>query len=374
MLSFSAHKTLVSPHGDRFTLDAEFEAPAGINILFGPSGAGKSTLLACVAGLETPERGRIAVGDEIWFDRERRVNKPVRERRVGYVFQNLALFPHLTVAENIAFGLRGMRQAAREAEVGVVLDKFGLRHVARSPAAQISGGEGQRVALARALVTAPKILLLDEPLSALDAANKRLLVADLKRLRAEDPLPVIYVTHSRDEAVALGERMLVVEAGRVVGRTTPLEYFAAVSELSRSGAAVGVENLLGATVERRDERGGALTVRLHAPHGGAGMTDCRLEIPLDDCAPGEKIAVSVPSADILLAAAEPRGLSARNVLAGRVAELRSHGGDVLVVVNCGQGGVPLVAALTRAAVDELRIGEGREVWLVIKAHACRVVK
>jgi molybdate transport system ATP-binding protein len=374
MLFFSAHKTLVSPHGDRFTLDAEFEADAGVTILFGPSGAGKSTLLACAAGLETPERGRIAVGDEVWFDGGRRVNKPVRERRVGYVFQNLALFPHLTVAENVAFGLRGRRQAAREAEVGAVLDRFRLRHVARSSAAQISGGEGQRVALARALVTAPKLLLLDEPLSALDAANKRLLVADLKRLRAENPLPMICVTHSRDEAVALGERMIVIEAGRVVERTTPLEYFAAAAELRRSGAAAGVENLLGATVERRDERGGALTVRLHAPRGGGALTDCRLEIPLDDCAPGEKIAVAVSSDDILLAAEEPRGLSARNVLSGRVAELRSRGGDVLVVVNCGQAGVPLVAALTRAAVEELRVGEGREVWLIIKAHACRVVK
>jgi molybdate transport system ATP-binding protein len=374
MLTFSAHKTLVSPHGDRFTLDAEFEAPAGITILFGPSGAGKSTLLACVAGLETPERGRIAAGDEVWFDGERRVNKPVRERRVGYVFQNLALFPHLTVAENVAFGLRGRAKAVREAEVGAMLDRFGLRHAARRPAAQVSGGEGQRVALARALVTAPKLLLLDEPLSALDAANKRLLVADLKRLRAADPLPIIYVTHSRDEAVALGERMIVIEAGRVVERTTPLEYFAAVSELRRAGAAEGVDNLLGATVERRDERGGALTVRLRAPRGGDAATDCRLEIPLDDCAPGEEIAVSVPSGDILLAAEEPRGLSARNVLAGRVAELRPRGGDVLVVVNCGRGGVPLVAALTRAAVDDLRVGAGREVWLVIKAHACRVVK
>jgi molybdate transport system ATP-binding protein len=373
MLSFSAHKTLVSPNGDRFSLDAEFEADAGITILFGPSGAGKSTLLACVAGLETPERGRIAVGGDVYFDRERRVNKPVRERRVGYVFQSLALFPHLTAAENVAFGLRGMAKAEREARVGEMLEKFGLRHFAARAASQLSGGEAQRVALARALVTEPKLLLLDEPLSALDAANKRLLMADLRRLCRENPLPVVYVTHSRDEAVALGERLVVLEAGRVVERTTPLAYFSATSELRRDRAAAGVENLLSATVEERDEPRGVLAVRLHPPAAVAGgQAGCRLEIPLGNYGPREEISVAVPSGDILVAVEEPRGLSARNVLAGRVAELRTHGGEVLIVVNCE--GVPLVAALTRAAVEELRVGEGSAVWLIIKAHACRVVR
>lgn len=371
MLSVKAQTTLATGRSESFTLDVEFEAGAGITILFGRSGAGKSTLLACLAGLRTPERGRIVVNGEPYFDHERRLNRPVRERRVGYVFQSFALFPHLSVAENIGFGLRRAAKTERAARVGEMLEKFGLRHIAASSAANISGGEAQRVALARALVIAPQILLLDEPLSALDAANKRALMAELKRLRDANPLPILYVTHSRDEAVALGERLLVIEAGRVVAVTTPLEYFAAVSQVRRDGAAAGVENLLAATVEARDERRGALAVRLHA---NGAPSDCRLEIPLSDVALGESLAVAIPSGDILLATHEPHGLSARNVLGGRVSELQEHGGEVMVIVHCGQQGVPLVAALTQAAVDELQISVGRLVWLIIKAHACRLVQ
>lgn len=371
MLSVKVQTTLVKKRGEDFTLDAAFEADAGITILFGPSGAGKSTLLACIAGLETPERGRVVVNGETYFDHEGRVNRPVCERRVGYVFQSLALFPHLSVAENIGFGLRRVAKAERAARVGEMLEKFGIWHVAASPASSISGGEAQRTALARALVIAPQVLLLDEPLSALDAANKHTLMAELKRLRAANPLPIVYVTHSRDEAVALGERLIVMEAGRVIERTTPLEYFAAVAQVHRDGVAAGIENLLGATVEAYEKRRGALAVRLYSD---GAPSDCRLEIPLREVGVGEKLAVAIASGDILLATHEPHGLSARNVLGGRVGELREHGGEVMVIVYCGQHNVPLVAALTRAAVDELQIKVGKPVWLIIKAHACRVVR
>ena len=375
MLFFCAEKTLVSPNGDRFTLNAEFEAGAGITILFGASGAGKSTLLSCLAGLETPDRGRIVVNDETYFDREKRINKPVRERRIGYVFQNLALFPHLTVAENIAFGLRHISKDERQERVITMLEKFGIGHIALRSASQISGGEAQRVALARALVTDPKLLLLDEPLSALDAENKRLLMNDLKRFCKENPLPVIYVTHSRDEAVSLGEQMIVIDRGKVRERTTPLEYFAAVSEINRSKNIHSVENLLRATIESCAESRGAMTVRLHTVSKATDeRSDCCLEIPSSNCALHEEITVSIPSGDILVAIQEPRGLSARNVFKGRVTELKTDHGEVLLVIACGEHyNVPFVASLTQAAIDELHISEGREVWLIIKAHACRVV-
>lgn len=376
MLFFTAEKTLVSPNGDRFTLNAEFVASPGITVLFGASGAGKSTLLSCLAGLETPDRGRIVIDNETYFDSEGRINKPVRDRRIGYVFQNLALFPHLTVAENIAFGLRHISKNEQRALVNEMLEKFGIGHIALRPASQISGGEAQRVALARALVTKPKLLLLDEPLSALDAENKQLLISDLKRLCKENALPVIYVTHSRDEAVSLGEQMIVLNDGVVRERTTPLEYFAAVSEINRAESLHSVENLLPATVELWDESRGAMTVRLHSLLTVPGeKSDCRLEIPFGNCALHEEIAVAIPSGDILVATQEPKGLSARNVFKGRVTELKTDHGEVLLVIACGERyDVPFVASLTQAAVDELQISEGMEVWLIIKAHACRVVR
>ena len=365
MLSLRVRKTLTAPSGDQFRLEAEFEAPVGVTILFGPSGSGKSTLLDCLAGLERPEAGYIAVGNDVFFDDARRIDLPVRARRIGYVFQHLALFPHLTVAENIAFGLRDLARPEREAKVAAMLERLRIAHTAARRPDEISGGEAQRVALARALIISPRLLLLDEPMSALDAATKRALIADLKRLRTETALPIIYVTHNRDEAITLGEQLIVLEAGRVIERGEPLRVFAAPSRLTVARLAE-VENIFRATVLARDEERGELKVRLT----GEGQ-DSFLEIPLGDYAVGEEITVAIPSGDILLAASRPTGLSARNVLRGEVASVTSLGGEMRVVVNCG---VPFVAAVTRVAFDELGLGQGREVWLIIKAHACYVVE
>jgi molybdate transport system ATP-binding protein len=211
-----------------FVLEAEFSAPAGVSVIFGPSGAGKTTILECIAGLTVPESGRIALSSTdtpasadaatgTLFDSERKVDLTPQQRRVGYVFQHLALFPHMTAAENIAFGVAG-NGARRETLVYDILERFRVTHVAGHRPGEISGGERQRVALARALVTRPRILLLDEPFSALDDALKRDIIADLKQWLSRFSIPVLFVTHDREEAAALGQRMLLLNEGRITGQ------------------------------------------------------------------------------------------------------------------------------------------------------------
>ena len=210
-----------------FVLDVEFKAAPGFTILFGPSGAGKTTLLDCVAGLAIPDSGRISIGDRILFDAAQQTNIPVSKRRVGYVFQSLALFPHLTVEQNIQFGLAHLTPAERASRTSSILEAFRIPHLARRYPREISGGEKQRTALARTLVTDPAVLLLDEPLAALDAITKAKIIDDLRTWNQAHRIPILYVTHSREEVFALGENLLVLDAGKIVAQGTPHEVIEA---------------------------------------------------------------------------------------------------------------------------------------------------
>jgi molybdate transport system ATP-binding protein len=200
-------------------IDVRFEVPPGITVLFGPSGAGKSRTLSCIAGIARPHRGRIAFGHEVWFDA--RGEKPIHERRVAYVFQSLALFPHLTALQNVAYGVP--RGAAREAHAEAMLSKMQVAHLRDRKPKTFSGGEAQRVALARAFAMRPKVVLLDEPFSALDDAVRRELLREVEQRIAEDAIPTVLVTHRQDEALQLGQRIVCLEKGRVVreGELTP---------------------------------------------------------------------------------------------------------------------------------------------------------
>jgi molybdate transport system ATP-binding protein len=199
-----------------FSLDVAFDAPPGVTVLFGPSGSGKSTTLACIAGLTRPTSGRIALGGETWFDADARIDVPVHRRRVAFVFQSLALFPHMTAAQNVAYGIdRAIEREGRRARAAALLERLRVRHLADRRPATFSGGEAQRVALARALATRPRVVLLDEPFSALDRDLRRDLVADVKQFVRELNVPVLFVTHQRGEARALGERLVLLEHGRV---------------------------------------------------------------------------------------------------------------------------------------------------------------
>jgi molybdate transport system ATP-binding protein len=200
-----------------FTLDVDFTAPPGVTVLFGPSGSGKSTTLAAIAGLARPAAGRITLGDEVWFDAEAGVHVAVHRRRVAYVFQSLALFPHLTAARNVAYGMpRELDREARHERALSLLEKLHVAHLAERRPSTFSGGEAQRVALARALAIGPQAVLLDEPFSALDRDLRIELISELRDSLRGLGAPVVFVTHHRQEARALGERLVVLEAGRVL--------------------------------------------------------------------------------------------------------------------------------------------------------------
>src|SRR6202158_1104300 len=241
--------------GKDFELDLFLTLPSGITILFGPSGAGKTTLLDCITGLVRPDAGRIATKEKVLFDSKRGINIPPQFRRVGYVFQDLALFPHLTVQANVEYGLSRLGSEQRERRSAAMLGSFRIAHLRSRRPGQISGGERQRVALARALVIDPAVLLLDEPLAALDAVTKSKIVDDLRAWNQEHGVPIVYVTHSREEVFALGERAIVLENGRLVAQGPPHQVMSAPRKETVAQLA-GFENIFDAEVRAvHEDRG-----------------------------------------------------------------------------------------------------------------------
>jgi molybdate transport system ATP-binding protein len=209
-------KARESANRQPFVLDVSLEIPACITILLGPSGAGKSTLLDCIAGLVRPDSGRVSVGQELWFDSSQRIGVPVHQRRVGYVFQSLTLFPHLNVEENIGYGIAHLPPRERKARIDEILSAFRVAALRQRKPAEISGGEAQRVELARSLVTDPQVLLLDEPMTGLDEQLKAHIIEDLRAWRTARNIPILYVTHSKMEAQALGDHLVMMRSGSIV--------------------------------------------------------------------------------------------------------------------------------------------------------------
>lgn len=351
--------------GRGFVLDAAFEATSGFTILFGASGAGKTTVLDCIAGLTKPDSGRIAIGNQVVFDSAAQIDVRVSKRRVGYVFQSLALFPHMTVEQNVSYGLTHVPHAERWERVRAILENLRIGRLASRSAGGISGGESQRTALARTLVTDPEVLLLDEPLAALDAPTKAPIIDDLREWNRAHRIPILYVTHSREEVFALGERVIVVDAGHIVATGTPHEVMTAPMQETVAQLA-GFENVLDGIVEAVHPDRGTMTCRVDG-EGGPLV----LETPLVRGGVGSGLRVGIRAGDILLATAAPVGLSARNVIPGRIRTLERR--DVIVVarVKCR---VEMEVHLTLAARDSLQLEPGKEVWLVIKTHSCHLMQ
>lgn len=345
-----------------FTLDISLEVLPGITILFGPSGAGKSTLLDCIAGLLGPDAGRIAIGGETLFDSETRIAVPPQRRRMAYVFQSLALFPRMTVEENVAYGLSNLGESQRSLRVNEILQSFRIEKLRARKPAEISGGEKQRVALARSLVTLPRVLLLDEPLTGLDAELKASIVDDLRTWNAAQKIPILYVTHTRDEVDALGERVIALDRGRVIGEGQPHEVLDAPRR-KRLAQAAGFENLLDATVLDVREGDGVMRVRL-------AESSSEIEVPLGYAVPNDRLRVAVRAGDILLATRRPAGLSARNILEGRIVSLEQRG---TTIVACVDVGVMFTVHITPSAARTLDLATGRSVWIVLKTHSCHLV-
>jgi molybdate transport system ATP-binding protein len=346
-----------------FLLEVELEMPLGITILFGPSGAGKSTLLDCIAGLTQPDAGRIAVNGHVLFDSAKNVNVPPQHRQISYVFQSLALFPHMTAEANVAYGLPELTEQERRARVSEILQMFRVEKLGGRKPRELSGGEQQRVALARSLVTLPRVLLLDEPLSGLDAELKASIMDDLRAWNAAHRIPILYVTHSREEVDALGERVVALLHGNIASEGTPREVLDAPRR-KRLAQAAGFENLLSGTVLDLREADGVMRVRL-------ANTACEMEVPLGHAAPGDRVRIAVRAGDILVAAEPPRGLSARNVLEGKIISMERRGTLVVARVDCG---VAFTVHVTPGAERTLELAPEKKVWLVVKTHSCHFVE
>lgn len=354
----------------QFDLDVAFDAPPGVTILFGASGSGKSSVLRCVAGLARPDHGRITVGDTVLFDDAQGADVRVEHRRVGYVFQQLALFPHMSIGDNIGYGLHGLPADVRHARVVDIARSFRIGDVLGRRPDRASGGERQRAALARALVTDPAVLLLDEPLSALDHAMQSHIMDDLRRWNEARAIPVLYVTHAHREVFALGARVVALERGRVAATGSPHDVLDQPALESLANLA-GFENVFDAVVTERRDAAGTMQCRLGG--GTAAGTEIEMpdiETPLSRGAVGDRVRVAIRAGDILLSSAAPSGLSARNVLLGRVVGAGRTGATMVVSIEAGRR---FTVHLTPAGYESLGLRAGAAVWMIIKTYSCRVV-
>jgi molybdate transport system ATP-binding protein len=343
-----------------FALDVETEFGPGFHVLFGASGSGKTTLLDCVAGLTKPDNGRIVLEERTLFDTLTNVDEPTYRRRVGYVLQGQALFPHLTVRDNICFGLgdKGDQDAIVEA-ITRSMEIEGLED--RRPA-KLSAGQRQRVALARSLVANPHLLLMDEPLAALDANTKSTIIDVLLRWNEERQVPILYVTHDREEAYSLGERLIVMEEGKIIATGDPQQVLTSPARNSVAQLA-GFENLLQCEIMSEDPDQGTMSCRV-------ADTEVTVEAPLTRVV-SQKVVLGIRAGDILVAAERPLEISARNILLGKIESIERRGVLVRLLVNVK--GAMFETHVTPGAQIALRLRGGKNVWLVIKTYSCHLL-
>ncbi len=361
-LEVRIRKRFAHPEGS-FDLNVHFRTEAGFTILFGASGAGKTTILDCIAGFANPDDGRISIAGDDFYNLAEKHSVPAWKRHIGYVMQDLALFPHLTAEQNTAYGLHALTPAERAERSLEILRTFQIEHARSRRPAQLSGGERQRVALARALVINPRALLLDEPLAALDRPTKSRILDDLRNWNRSHRVPILYVTHVDEEVFALGDQVIVLERGKIVAQGLPHDVMRAprvetVAQLS------GFENIFNAKVTVLNETRGTMTCRLES-----GKIE--LETPLVHAEPGSPIRIGIHAGDLLLSTEAPRGLSARNVLPGVIRNLDRR--DVIIAATVDCSGTEFQVNLTLAARDALRLDRGKKVWAVVKTHSCHLM-
>ncbi len=350
-----------------FALQAQLALPAqGVSVLWGASGSGKTTLLRCVAGLERA-RGRVQLGDELWQDDARAHFTPPWQRRLGMVFQEASLFEHLTVQGNLDYGLRRLphvaQAAARRAQAEAV-EVLGIGHLLRRAPHTLSGGERQRVAIARALATQPRLLLLDEPLAALDGPRKREVLPWLDALRRHLQLPMLYVTHSADEVAQLADTLVVLAQGRVHASGPVSAVLASVDLPIHLGDDVGA--LVTGTLTAHDARWGL--ARLQLPGGELWVRGGdELWVRGGDEPVGRELRVRILARDVSITLTRAEGTSIQNHLPCVVERLVPEPGGHQVLVRLLAQGTPILARLTARAVDRLQLQPGLAVWAQIKA-------
>ena len=343
-----------------FALDASFVVRQGITVLFGPSGSGKTSILRSIAGIVAPDEGRIELGEHVYFDSERGTNVPIQGRRIGFVFQDYLLFPHLTAVQNVAYAIRSATRKGRRDRAIELLDMLGIAYASDRHPHQLSGGEQQRVALARALGSDPAILLLDEPLSALDAATRLRLLGEIVDLQRKSKIPFLYVTHSPADAVRAGDSALILNAGRIVQEGKPTEVFNAPRN-SAASQAVGSENILAGRVQAHHEREGTSVIDL------AG---CNLVVPFNALPKNTPVTVGIRSDDIIISRERIGQTSARNLFEGTIKHAVRDGPAVDLLVSCG---VDLKVRVTAQAFDALDLKPGVKAFVLFKASSCHLL-
>jgi molybdate transport system ATP-binding protein len=349
--------TIAHRLGD-FRLDVAFRSEGGLTALFGPSGSGKTTIVNVIAGLLRPERAHVEVAGEVLVDTAGNVFVPPHRRRLGYVFQEPRLFPHLTVRQNLLYGHWFSARSAGSASLDHVVDVLGLASLLARRPGGLSGGEKQRVAIGRAWLANPRLLLMDEPLSSLDAARKDEILPYVERLRDDSRIPIVYVSHAMAEVARLATRVVLLEDGRVSAVGTADEVLSHPDALP-AGARAEASAIVEARVIDHDD---TASLTLLESRGGT------LRLPRVDLPVGATVRVRIRARDVLIAVSPPEGLSARNVVPAVVSDV-TPGGDGVVDVRLDVRGDALIARVTRHSVLALGIKPGQKVFAIIKAVA-----
>ncbi|HEV7317805.1 MAG TPA: molybdenum ABC transporter ATP-binding protein [Ensifer sp.] len=341
-----------------FALDAAFTSDGGVTALFGRSGSGKTSLINIIAGLLKPESGRVLLDGDVIADSEARIFTPVHRRRFGYVFQEARLFPHLSVRRNLAYGRWFAGKSGAGGDFARIVDMLGIGHLLERNPNALSGGERQRVAIGRALLAAPRLLLMDEPLAALDEARKAEILPYLERLRDDAGIPIVYVSHSVGEVARLAKRVVVLENGQVTASGAAAEVLSAPAASIATGrreAGVVLEGI----VEGTDTEHDLTTVRV----GEELLRIANVTAPS-----GRSLRLHIAARDVMLATTRPEGISALNVLEGTVFSLATEAdGSVDVRIDCR--GVTIAARITRFSRDALALVPGKAVYAIVKSVA-----
>ncbi len=337
-----------------FDLDVDLDLPPGVSVLFGPSGSGKTTVINAMAGLLRPDHARIAVGDQVLTDTASRRHVAPYRRRIGYIFQDARLFPHLSVRQNLAYGRWFAPRDARSASMDRTVEMLGIGHLLTRRPATLSGGEKQRVAIGRALLSGPRLILADEPLAALDEARKAEILPYFERLRDEVAVPILYVSHASAEVARLATTVVALRAGRVIACGPPAQVLGDVGVVGARGAA------------------SLLTAQVVAHHAD-GLTELAtaagtLWLPRIGDVAGATLRVRIMAQDVILSHDRPTGLSALNILQGTISDLRlGDGPGAMVTLTVGTD--RLAARITRRSAEAMGLATGQTCHAVIKSVA-----
>jgi len=343
-----------------FTLDAKAEfSRSGASVVLGPSGAGKTTLLRAIAGLEPDARGRVRIGSDYLLDSERGIFLPPHKRAVGYVFQDGRLSSHLAVRGNLDFAERRAREDGPRFERSQILAVLAIERLLDQPSTTLSGGEVQRVAIARALLTRPQLLLMDEPLSALDIARRAEALAYIERIPKEFGIPIIYVTHAIEEAARLAKALAVMVDGRIIA-SGPAQAILARLDLARYFGRFEAGAIIDGTVSGEDRAYGLTRVDI-----GTGT----LEVPILGLAMGSRLRLRIRARDVAIAIARPDGLSIRNIIPVTIEEIAGEEGSAFAELRLLAAQQVLRARITRRSVEDLGLRPGRAAYALIKSIA-----